>query len=62
MDLANADSQAYASVADSVRDTFGRLDGLVHNAGILGPRLSIERKPAHRHCAPSTRQRPNCTK
>lgn len=42
MDLAKADSNAYASIADSVRETFGRLDGLVHNAGILGPRLSIE--------------------
>lgn len=46
MDLAKADSQAYTSVADSVRDTFGRLDGLVHNAGILGPRLSIEQYDA----------------
>ena len=42
MDLAKADSAAYTSVADSVRETYGRLDGLVHNAGILGPRLSIE--------------------
>jgi NAD(P)-dependent dehydrogenase (short-subunit alcohol dehydrogenase family) len=42
MDLASADCNAYVSVADSVRDTFGRLDGLVHNAGVLGPRLSIE--------------------
>lgn len=42
MDLASADDDAYRSIADSVRDTFGRLDGLVHNAGILGPRLSIE--------------------
>lgn len=42
MDLAKADSNGYTSIADSVRDTFGRLDGLVHNAGILGPRLSIE--------------------
>jgi NAD(P)-dependent dehydrogenase (short-subunit alcohol dehydrogenase family) len=42
MDLAKADNNAYTSFADSIRDTFGRLDGLVHNAGILGPRLSIE--------------------
>ena len=42
MDLSKADSNAYVSIADSVRETFGRLDGLVHNAGILGPRLSIE--------------------
>lgn len=46
MDLATADSKAYRSVAESVRETFGRLDGLVHNAGILGPRLSIEQYDA----------------
>jgi len=42
LDLATADGEAYTTLADSIRDTFGRLDGLVHNAGILGPRLSIE--------------------
>lgn len=41
MDLASADGQAYTSIADSVHETFGRLDGLVHNAGILGPRMPI---------------------
>lgn len=46
MDLAKADSEAYLSVAESVRESFGRLDGLVHNAGILGPRLSIEQYDA----------------
>lgn len=46
MDLATADSPAYTSIADSVEETFGRLDGLVHNAGILGPRLSIEQYDA----------------
>ncbi|HLT90809.1 MAG TPA: YciK family oxidoreductase [Woeseiaceae bacterium] len=42
LDLAKAGSESYVSLADSIRDEFGRLDGLVHNAGILGPRLSIE--------------------
>jgi NAD(P)-dependent dehydrogenase (short-subunit alcohol dehydrogenase family) len=42
LDLATADSTAYASLADGILDEFGRLDGLVHNAGILGKRLSIE--------------------
>lgn len=42
LDLATAESDAYTSLADSVLGEFGRLDGLVHNAGILGPRLSIE--------------------
>ena len=42
LDLSMADGDAYAALADSVEKEFGRLDGLVHNAGILGPRLSIE--------------------
>jgi len=46
MDLATADSDAYRSLADSVDREFGRLDGLVHNAGILGKRTSIEQYDA----------------
>lgn len=42
LDLATADSDAYASLVDSIENEFGRLDGLVHNAGVLGQRLSIE--------------------
>lgn len=42
LDFATATGESYTSVADSIADTFGRLDGLVHNAGILGPRLAIE--------------------
>lgn len=42
LDLATAGSEGYSSLADSTRAEFGRVDGLVHNAGILGPRLSIE--------------------
>ncbi len=42
LDFAKAGSEAYASLADSIMSEIGRLDGLVHNAGILGPRLSIE--------------------
>src|SRR5690606_31978969 len=42
LDLAKAGAEAYTSLADSIRNEFGRLDGLVHNAGLLGPRLSIE--------------------
>ncbi len=42
LDLSIADGEAYASLADSIDKEFGRLDGLVHNAGILGQRLSIE--------------------
>lgn len=41
MDLATADSGAYTSLAESLDTEFGRLDGLVHNAGILGQRHAI---------------------
>lgn len=42
MDLLRADSGSYASFADSIGKDFGRLDGLVHNASILGKRHAIE--------------------
>jgi len=42
LDLATADGDAYVALAESIKTEFGQLDGLVHNAGILGPRLSIE--------------------
>ncbi len=42
LDLATADGDAYSALGKSIEDEFGRLDGLVHNAGILGQRLSLE--------------------
>ncbi|MDZ7643732.1 MAG: YciK family oxidoreductase [Woeseiaceae bacterium] len=42
MDLASADSAAYTTLADSIGDEMGHLDGLVHNASILGSRQPIE--------------------
>ena len=42
MDLAKAGGTEYFQLADSIRDEFGRLDGIVHNAGILGLRSPIE--------------------
>lgn len=42
VDLATADGDAYSSLAGSIEKEFGRLDGLVHNAGVLGQRHSIE--------------------
>jgi NAD(P)-dependent dehydrogenase (short-subunit alcohol dehydrogenase family) len=42
LDLGSADADAYQSLVSSLQDEFGRLDGLVHNASILGERLSIE--------------------
>lgn len=46
MDLASADSEAYRSLTDSLAGEFGRLDGLVHNASILGERYAIEQYDA----------------
>ncbi|MEO1203888.1 MAG: YciK family oxidoreductase [Pseudomonadota bacterium] len=46
MDLGSAGSEAYTSLADGLLDEFGRLDGLVHNAGMLGDRFSIEQYDA----------------
>jgi NAD(P)-dependent dehydrogenase (short-subunit alcohol dehydrogenase family) len=42
LDLATADADGYSSLANSIEEEFGHLDGLVHNAGILGKRHSIE--------------------
>ena len=46
LDLASANAESYTTLAKSVADEFGRLDGLVHNAGILGDRFSIEQYDA----------------
>jgi NAD(P)-dependent dehydrogenase (short-subunit alcohol dehydrogenase family) len=46
MDLASADANSYKTLAASLTEEFGRLDGLVHNAGILGERYSIEQYDA----------------
>lgn len=42
LDFATAEADAYASLIDNIEQEFGRLDGLVHNAGMLGQRLPIE--------------------
>lgn len=42
LDLATADSDAYLSLAENLVTEFGRLDGLVHNASMLGDRFSLE--------------------
>lgn len=46
MDLASANAESYTTLAQSLEDEFGKLDGLVHNAGILGERYSIEQYDA----------------
>lgn len=46
LDLASANAESYTTLAQSITDEFGRLDGLVHNASILGDRFSIEQYDA----------------
>ncbi len=46
LDLASANAESYTTLASSIEDEFGRLDGLVHNASILGERFSIEQYDA----------------
>lgn len=46
LDLASANSESYTSLAQTMQDEFGRLDGLVHNASILGDRFSLEQYDA----------------
>ena len=46
VDLASANSESYMTLAQSIDKEFGRLDGLVLNASILGERYSIEQYDA----------------
>ena len=46
VDLAAANAESYTTLASSLQDEFGRLDGLVHNASILGDRFPIEQYDA----------------
>jgi len=39
--LAKAEEHDYQTMADAIDEQFGKLDGLLHNAGILGQRTSI---------------------
>ncbi|RZV36527.1 MAG: YciK family oxidoreductase [Chromatiales bacterium] len=46
MDLESANAESYTTLAESLETEFGRLDGLVLNASILGERYSIEQYDA----------------
>ena len=46
LDLAGANATGYETLSDSLAAEFGRLDGLVHNAAMLGERFSIEQYDA----------------
>jgi NAD(P)-dependent dehydrogenase (short-subunit alcohol dehydrogenase family) len=45
LDLEGAGPDDYAEVAERIRESFGRLDGLVHNAALLGPQTPLEHYP-----------------
>ncbi len=44
-DLQSADPAQYHALATMIERTVGRLDGLLHNASIIGPRTSVEHLP-----------------
>lgn len=41
LDLSTAREDDYASLASAIESTFGRLDGLLHNASVLGERRPV---------------------
>jgi NAD(P)-dependent dehydrogenase (short-subunit alcohol dehydrogenase family) len=42
LDLERAVADQYAAIAEAIGHTYGRLDGLLHNAALLGARTPIE--------------------
>ena len=46
LDLESANAESFTTLAQSIASEFGRLDGLVHNASILGERYAIEQYDA----------------
>ena len=44
-DLAHATEDAATILGHAIRREYGRLDGILHNAGLLGPRASIAEYP-----------------
>ena len=45
-DLARFDEAAAENLAQAIRDDYGRLDGILHNASMLGPRVPVAHYPA----------------
>lgn len=45
-DLASLDEAAADNLAEAIRDDYGRLDGILHNASVLGPRVPVAHYPA----------------
>ena len=45
-DLARFDEDAGQRLAQAIADDYGRLDGILHNASLLGPRVPVAHYPA----------------
>ena len=45
-DLLHTDEDAALALAEAIREEYGRLDGVLHNAGLLGPRTPVAHYPA----------------
>lgn len=45
LDLATAGVDDFAGLSDALAQRYGKLDGLLHNASMLGPRCSLEDTP-----------------
>lgn len=45
MDLQNASAEDYKIMGDNILEQCGRLDGLLHNAAVLGPRTPLQFYP-----------------
>jgi len=45
LDFRTAQADDYENLANSIKEEFGHLDGLLHNAGILGHKMMIEQYP-----------------
>jgi NAD(P)-dependent dehydrogenase (short-subunit alcohol dehydrogenase family) len=50
LDLANATAVDYDALGKTIGDEFGRLDGLVHCAGLLGDRMMLEQYDVPNWC------------
>lgn len=44
-DLLHTDEDAAQALVDAIREEYGRLDGVLHNAGLLGPRTPLAHYP-----------------
>ena len=45
LDLETADDNGYLQLANGIENEFGKLDGVLHNAGILGARVPLQSYP-----------------